>query len=253
WRLMQNRGKVRTMRGDQRRLSDPAQRAQSPTWALPSVLVALLWFTGIVNAQAPAIPGVTQPKVAAPDKASAAESAEQRRARMVKPLAEAQAENEQSAEPPPGIDAREASDFRDAQFRLVTAYEIQLRALDEIERARKARKDAEAREEEWHGFDSPAPYSILMGDDLRGQAAAVRDRSGVLEGELAQMKLNAERAQEDLKRSEEAQRRADDALASATAPEEKARQAWRRALARLQTRAAAAAIAAVESNTRLRT
>src|SRR5262249_29966672 len=115
-----------------------------------------------------------------------------------------------------------------------------------------ARKDAEAREEEWHGFDSPAPYSILMVDDLRDQEAAVRDRIGVLEGELAQMKLNAERAQVDLKRSEEAQRRADDALASATAPEEKARQAWRRPLARLQTRASAAAIAAVESNTRLR-
>ena len=219
---------------------------------MASVLLAVLCFTGSLNAQTLGIPGVTQPKVAAPARAEVGESTEQRRSRIVKLVADARAESERTAEPPPGIEPREASDFRDAQFRLVTAYDIELRALDEIERAQKARKEAEAREGEWRGFDSPAPYSILLVDDLRDQEAAVRDRIGVLEGELVQLRLNRERAQEDLKRAEEAQRRAEEALASATAAEDKAPQAWRRTLAGMQGRAAGAAIAAVESQTRLR-
>src|SRR5215470_12916874 len=199
------------MRGDQRTWPEAVQRGRRPSWAVPVVLLPLLCLTCILNAQAQLIPGVTQPKVAGPGKADAAESTDQRCGRIAKLLAEAQAESEQAAEPPPGIDAREASDFRDAQFRLVTGYEIQLRALDEIERARKARKDAEAREADWHGFDSPPPYSILLLDDLRDQEAAVRDRIDVLEGELSQLRLDGARAEEDVKRAQEAQRRADEA------------------------------------------
>jgi len=245
-------GMMSTIRTDQRRLSEPSRRGPLPGWVAFGVPAALLCFTSILNAQTPGIPGITSPKVVAPAKADAVETTEQQRTRIAKLLTDAQAESERAAEPPPGIDPREASDFRDAQFRLVTAYDIQLRALDEIERVRKARKDAEAREADWHGFDSPPPYSILLLDDLRDQEAAARDRIDVLEGELAQLRLDGARAEEDLKHAQEAQRRADEALALATAPEEKTRQAWRRTLARLQARAAAAVIAAVESHTRLR-
>jgi small-conductance mechanosensitive channel len=203
-------------------------------------------------AQGALIPGVTPPKAETPAKTDAAESDEQRRTRIAKLLDEARADSEHAAEPPPGIDPREASDFRDAQFRLVTAYDIQLRALDEIQRARTGRKDAEARERDWHGFDSPPPYSILMADDLRDQEAATRDRIAVLEGELGQLKVDGQRAQDELKHSEEALRRADEAFASAATPEAKAREAWRRSLARIQGRAAAAAVAAVDLHTRFR-
>ena len=131
------------------------------------VLLALaaalsLFCASAALAQAALIPGVTPPKAEAPAKADAAESNEQRRARIVKLLDEARAESEHATEPPPGIDPREASDFRDAEFRLVTAYDIQLRALNEIERARTERKDAEARERDWHGFDSAPPYSTAQ-------------------------------------------------------------------------------------------
>ena len=221
------------------------------------VLLALaaalsLFCASAALAQAALIPGVTPPKAEAPAKADAAESNEQRRARIVKLLDEARAESEHATEPPPGIDPREASDFRDAEFRLVTAYDIQLRALNEIERARTERKDAEARERDWHGFDSAPPYSILMVDDLRDQEAATRDRIAVLEGELGQLKVDGQRAQEELKQSEQALRRADEAFASAAAPEDKAREAWRRSLARMKGRSAAAAVAAVDLHTRFR-
>jgi small-conductance mechanosensitive channel len=211
-----------------------------------------LVFASAVLGQAALIPGVTPPKADAPAKADAAESTEQRRARIAKLLDDARAETERAAEPPPGIDPREASDLRDAQFRLVSAYDIQLRALDEIERARTGRRDAEARERDWHGFDSPPPYSILMVDDLNDAEAATRDRITALEGELGQLKIDGQRAQDELKRAEEALRRADEAFASAAMPEDKAREAWRRSLARLQGRAAAAAVAAVDLHTRFR-
>jgi small-conductance mechanosensitive channel len=211
-----------------------------------------LIFASATLGQGAVIPGVTPPKADAPAKADAAESTEQRRARIAKLLDEARAESERAAEPPPGIDPHEASDLRDAQFRLVTAYDIQLRALDEIERARSGRRDAEARERDWHGFDSPPPYSILMVDDLRDQEAATRDRITALDGELGQLKIDGQRAQDELKRAEEALRRADEAFASVAMPQDKVREAWRRSLSRLQGRAAAAAVAAVELHTRFR-
>lgn len=212
-----------------------------------------LLFASGAPGQTPNILGLSPPKDAPPAKADAAETTEQRRERITKLLDEARADTERATEtPPPGVDAREGSDFRDAQFRLVAAYDIQLRALDEIDRARAARKDAEARERDWHGFDSPPPYSILRVDELRDTEADVRDRIRVLEGELAQIKIDAQRAQDELRGAEEAFRRADEAFGSAATPEEKARQAWRRSLARLQGRAAAAAAGAVELSTRFR-
>jgi potassium efflux system protein len=211
-----------------------------------------LIFASATFGQAALIPGVTPPKADAPAKANAAESTEQRRARIAKLLDEARTESEHATEPPPGIDPREVSDFRDAQFRLVTAYDIQLRALDEIDRARTTRKEAEARERDWHGFDTSPPYSILMVDDLRDQEAATRDRIAVLDGEVGQIKIDGQRSQDELKRADEATRRADEALASATASEDKTREAWRRSLARMQARAAAAAVAAAELHMRVR-
>src|SRR5215471_18393698 len=204
-------------------------------------LAILSLFAGLAPAQQGPIPGIApqkvdaSPKADASVKADAAESIEQRRARIVKLLDEARAESERATDtPPPGIDPREASDFRDAQFRLIAAYDIQLRGLEESERALAARKDAEAREHDWHSFDSPPPYSILMVDDLRDQEAATRDRIAVLEGEVGQIRIDSQRAQDELKRAEEATRRADEALASAATPEDKAREAWRRSLARMQ-------------------
>ena len=212
-----------------------------------------LIFASAALAQAALVPGVTPPKAEAPAKADAVESTEQRRARITKLLDEARADSERSTDtPPPGIDPREASDFRDAQFRLIAAYDIQLRGLEESERALAARKDAEAREHDWHSFDSPPPYSILMVDDLRDQEAATRDRIAVLEGEVGQIRIDSQRAQDELKRADEATRRADEALASAATPEDKAREAWRRSLARIQARSAAAAVAAGELLTRFR-
>jgi small-conductance mechanosensitive channel len=211
-----------------------------------------LMFASVALGQAALIPGVT-PKADAPVKPDA-EGTEQRKARIAKLLEDARADSDRAAEtPPPGIDPREASDFRDAQFRLVTAYDIQLRALDEIERARKTREDAQAREHDWRGFDSAPPYSILMVDDLRDKEAATHDRIAVLEGELGQLRVDMQRAQDELKRADEAGRRADEAIASAATSEDKAREAWRRSLARMQSRAAAAAVAAGELHTRFRT
>ena len=213
-------------------------------------------FASAVLAQLPNIPGIAAPKAVAPAPAksdSTAETTEQRRARISNLLDEARAESERATEvPPPGIDPREVSAFRDAQFRLVGAYDIQLRGLDESDRAGAARKEAEARVRDWRGFDSPPPYSVLTVDDLRDAQDRAHDRIAVLEGELAQIKNDAQRAQDELKRADEAARRADEALASASTPEDKAQAAWRLSLARMQTRAAAAATAAGELYTRIR-
>jgi small-conductance mechanosensitive channel len=211
----------------------------------PSALAAavLLLFVGsAAAAQIPAIPGVTPPKADVASKTDAGESTEQKRARLRKLLDEAREQSERPPEAiPAGIDAREAAERRDAQLKLAVAYDIQLRALDEIDRNRAARQAAEARERDWTGFDTPPPYSILRVDELREAADLARDRIGLLEAAVAQLKLDTQRSQEELRRAEGEERLAEEALGSASAPEDKTRAAWRRDLARLKARSAAAA------------
>jgi small-conductance mechanosensitive channel len=222
----------------------------------PSALAAavlLLLVASAAVAQIPAIPGVTPPKPDVAAKTDAGESTEQRRVRVRKLLDEAREQSEHPPEAvPAGIDAREAQERRDAQLKLAVTYDIQLRALDEIDRARAARQTAEARERDWTGFDAPPPYSILRVDDLREAADMARSRIGFLDAGVAQLKLDAQRAQEDMRRAEGDLRLAEEAFASASTPEDKTRAAWRRDLARLKARSAAAAATAASLLTQFR-
>jgi small-conductance mechanosensitive channel len=221
--------------------------------ALCAMLAALLVFASAALAQIPGIPSLSPPKVETPPKTDAGETTEQRLARVRKLLDETRERSDQSPPAvPPGILPRETSEWRDAQLKLAVAYDIQLRALDGLQRARATRKDAEARERDWTGFDAPPPYSILRVDELREAADVARDRVSLIEAGIAQLKLDAERAQADLRRAEEDLRRAEENLTSASAPEDNARATWRRDLARLKARAAGAAATAASLLTEFR-
>jgi len=205
---------------------------------------ASLWLVaGVADAQFSGLPGAAPSKAEAPSKPEAKESIEQSRARVRKLLDEARAETERPPQAvPPGIEPRETTEQRELQSRLVAIYDIQLRTLDQLERMRPARQAAEARERDWTGFEAPPPYSILRLDELRDAADTARDRIQPLEASLAQMPLDAQRTQDELARAEADLRRAEETHEAVSAPEDKARAAWRRDLARLKVRSSAGAV-----------
>lgn len=222
-------------------------------WLLVVATASLPIFASVTCAQIPGLPQVTQPKAGSPPKAEAQESAEQTRARVRKLLDDAREQSERPAQPvPAGIEPREIAELREAQLKLVIFYDVQLRTLDQLDRARAARQAAEARERDWTGFDTPPPYSIVVLDQLRDDADVARTRIGLLEAAVARLRLDAGRAQDDLRRAEEDARRAEDALGSASAPEDKTRAAWRLDLARVKGRAAAATAAVAALVTQFR-
>jgi potassium efflux system protein len=213
--------------------------------ALLALLAWLLIFASGALAQIPGLPSVTPPKAEPPAKADAGETTEQRRARVRKLLDEAREQTERPPQAvPPGIGPHETAEWSDAQLKLAVGYDIQLRALDGLDRARAMRKEAEARERDWAGFDTPPPYSILRVDELRESADLARDRVALIDAGIAQLKIDAQRSQEELRRAEGEARRAEESLSSASSPEDVARATWRRDLARLKARAAAAAATA---------
>ena len=202
----------------------------------------LLLVASATLAQIPGLPKATAPKAEAPPRVEAGESTEQALARVRKLLDEARTERERPPAPvPAGIDPREVAELREAQLKIFATYNIQLRTLDQLDRARPVRRAAEARERDWTGFETPPPYSIFRVDDLRDEADVARSRLRVLEAAIARLKLDAGRTQDELRRAEEDARRADDALGTVSAPEDKARAAWRLELARVKVRSAATA------------
>src|SRR5262249_38270115 len=153
--------------------------------------------------------------------AEAPETSEQRQARVRKLLDEARQQSEHPPETvPAGIDPSELAQRRDALLKLTVAYDIQLRALDQLERAKLDRRAAATKARDWTGFDTPPPYSILKVDELREAADITRDRIALIDAGIAQLRLDGARAQDELKRAEETSRLAEDALASASGPEQ---------------------------------
>lgn len=198
-------------------------------------------------AQLPGLPKLAPPNAEVPPKIEASETTEQARARVSKLLDEARAQIERPPRPvPAGIDPREVAELREAQLKLVVVYDIEFRILDQLDRARSARQAAERGDHDWTGFETPPPYSIFFVDELRDDVDNTRNRIALLEAALARLKVDAERNQADLRQAEVDARRAEDALSSASAPEDRERAAWRLELARVKARAAAA-FAAVTS------
>ncbi len=201
----------------------------------------LLLSASLACAQIPGLSKTAPPKAETSAKAAPQESPEQARARVSKLLDEVREEAERPPEPvPPGITQSEVADLRDLQVKLTAAYDIQLRSLEQIEQAAEARKAAESRARDWTGFEASPPYSIVRVDELRSAAIEASSRIRLYEAGLAQIKIESQRVQEVLRLAEQDLHRAVEAFDAASTPDQKATAAWRRKLASVRVRAAAA-------------
>lgn len=205
---------------------------------------SLLLAASLALAKIPGFPGSAS-KTLGTAKAVAQETSEQARARVQKLLDEVRAEDASPPDPvPTGVTQGEIEELRDARLKMTAAYDVQLRALEQVDELAAARRDAEARARDWTGFDTPPPYSIVLLDQLRTTATETGARIRQLETSIAQLKAESERAQEALRRADQEARRATEAFDSAVTPEAKALAAWRRKLADVRERSAAALTAA---------
>lgn len=225
-----------------RRLMAHARRA-----CVAPVLLAALVGSPSALGQLPGLPGAGKPAAA---EAAAAnqppESVEQQRSRLVAQLEEARAQRDRLATDavaavPRGLTPEELSSARNALSQLVLALEAQLRAIDEKQSVRAARQEAERAGQEWAGFDTQPPYSILLVDDLHETVGSARIRLNALTAQRVIAEREAERARDQAQRSEAALRRAREALSGAKDDEQPLRQAQAR-LAEWSSAAAAAVV-----------
>lgn len=209
-----------------------------------ALAVACLW-AGTVGAQIPGLPSLgtaSKPSVATlPAPAGKVPAAPEARdalvERLKKQLADANAERTREVDPPPpGISPAEVSDLRDARNLLATVTEVQLRSLEELDKARAAREAAETAARNWRGFDDKPPYSILMVDELRDAADALRVRIDAMERSQAHLRTELDRYVAEARRGEESLRRAQEAMEQATDADDRLRATWRRDLAQLRLR-----------------
>lgn len=206
-------------------------------------LAFLTLATGAV-AQVP-IPGLAKPAAAETPKAAPAESPEQARARLQAQLDEARAERQrledeiQRGTLPAGITDDDAVRLRRALDETVFAIEGRLRLAADLTAAQRALAQAEQAQREWTGFAEPPPYSALMVDRLRDEAALAGAQVAALEGaglqatrEVGNLKKRIDAAEADVRRLREARERAKSGTEAAAD--------WQLAAAQRTARAAAA-------------
>jgi len=212
---------------------------------MASIGLALLTLAATGAAAQVALPGLTKPATEAPKPAAPAETPEQLRTRLHAQLDEARAERQkledevQRGALPAGIGEDDTTRLRRALDETVFALEGQLRLLADLDAARRAQKEAEQAQRDWSGFAEPPPYSALMVDRLRDEAALAGARLVALEGsglqaarEVANLKQRIDAAEAEMRRLQEARERAK--------PGTEAAVAWRLAGAQRAVRAGAA-------------
>jgi small-conductance mechanosensitive channel len=181
----------------------------------------------------PLRPAATVTRTPSAPRAGSAESREATVERLRKQIAAVNEARTQAAPVPAGISEGEVDDLVETQGLLVMSSEVQLRALDELDQVRAAREAARAANRDWTAFDQPPPYSILMVDELREAADGVRARLVASERSAAHLRLELERYAVDVRRADEALRRAQEVLDRANA-DERSQAAWRQDLAQLR-------------------
>jgi hypothetical protein len=178
------------------------------------------------SAQIPGLPsfGEKRTEPTAPAKASGteqssainAESAESR-SRVDRLVADFRADRDRPLPPAPeGITAAEAATERDVLTTLAHLHDRRTYTEGEIARLRKSRADAEAAERAWTGPAQPPPYSILLVDQWRDDADALRAHVATINAAISHLGGELERAQAETKRADEALRRANDARDAAS-------------------------------------
>ncbi len=225
------------------------------------LLVLLLVSSSIAPAQSPVrLSGLSGSgnetgKSAAPDLASPEEQIRELRER----LTAAEADLNSVSTPgtlgvggPSGTPESELLERRSLLYQLARAYEQQLEDTQKLHQARARREQVERENREWTDFPDPPPYSVLVVDSLRDRARSLKRTVELLESKLAVTTRAAERSEEALKAAERRLRLAAEQLEIVKDQTQTTRLTWLRDLARLRSRATAAAAAMLTQSVKAR-
>jgi len=172
-------------------------------------------------------------------------------------LAEARAELEhlQTAQTsaaglPPGATTVEAEELHLLSESVVRTYQEHLDQLARLEEARRQQVDIEQTITAWPGFSEPAPYSILLVDELRDSIQSLAAKLSASETAQNVLATFAEDVESALKASDERLRLLTEQLETAKEPNRVMRLTWERSLEQFRNRQAMAATALTETRRR---
>ncbi len=214
---------------------------------LSGALLALA--TPIASGQLPGLPGAARSAAAeatnvAPPPASDEQLREQLAARIgqARDQLDRLATNPTAAGAPAGLAPEDLSKARSSLSQLALALESRLRALDEQQSVRAARRQAEQASREWKGLEGSPPYSMLLVDDLHERVDSIRTTVSALTAQRVIAEREVERARGQAQRGDAALRRAREEAAGAK-DDQRAQLQWQAQIAEWAAAAGAAAVA----------
>ncbi len=185
------------------------------------------------------------------------ETPEQAKKRLTSSAADWRAQADALAKatsPPAGISDDEVTTRRSNLFLAIFAAENTLRALDTAEILRQSQTQAKENSEAWKGFEQPGPYSFILHDELRRQQEGIATRMAAYESAVTMLERELAKRQDDIKKADEALRRAQETADRAT-PADVDAAVWRLEAANMHLKAQVSSASMIQlsrDNTRLR-
>jgi hypothetical protein len=180
-----------------------------PRIALLGMLLCCLPWSA--QAQIPGLKAATGKAEQAPS--DAPESPEEARKRLKAWAADCKAQADALANPtalPAGITEKEVAARRSDALLGIFSAENSLRSLDTKASLEQTLAQSKSLAANWEGFKEPGPYSFVLHDELRRQQDAVTTRLAAYESAVAMLDREISTRQDEIKKSEEALRRAAD-------------------------------------------
>ena len=165
-------------------------------------------------------------------------------------LSAASAVSAASTNLPPGASASEAEEYHVLGESLVRSYQENIDQAGRLEESQRRYREFMQRFQTWTGFPDPAPYSILLVDELRDSAQSLTAKVTASETSLKVLAMLSADAEANLKRSDERMRLLAEQLETAKDASLVTRLTWQRTLEALRNRQAAAGTALHETRRR---
>ncbi|MCW1923616.1 mechanosensitive ion channel [Luteolibacter arcticus] len=155
---------------------------------------------------------------------------------------------------PTGITPEESAVRRSDLLLGIFTAENSVRSLDTAEILKQSISQAKEDSAKWNGFDKPGPYSFVLHDELRRQQEGIATRMRAYESAVNMFDRELTKRQDEIKKTDEAVRVAQEAANRAT-PEHVGAELWRLESVKLKLRALSSAAAMLQhtaDNTRMR-
>ncbi|MGZ8159291.1 MAG: mechanosensitive ion channel domain-containing protein [Methylobacter sp.] len=152
---------------------------------------------------------------------------------------------------PAGATTEEADEYKSLQERLIQLYELQIRALEQMQTIDASADELRQQMASWTGFAVKPPYPLDLGDDLWREIRTVEQEIQTLHIALLVFEKDLSDAKELLKPAASAMQQSAERLNELKPGEERARPRWLLDLNQLRSRVAEVEIATQETNRRM--